>query len=244
MHPAWLNFIDEKRRDNLLRILEELSGLQDKNHLNFIIVGALPLLFAGYLKYKRYWDIDILFKDHMHLTEFIEKPKSNNLRIVDYDEALMVSKNISSFHTAWTFGHVWFNVDYILRQGFFEYHTHSIAQLKRFKDTINFNGGSHEIDLYIAHTWGIIVEKIFSPRLARDMESKIDTSVDLTHIIKVYNQEKDNMDFWKYTFEKAQLLQSKEAFKKAFLKILDALDELGYGDIQVSAKSLEILRAA
>ena len=244
MHPDWLNFIDEKRRDNLLRILEELSGLQDKNQLNFIIVGALPLLFAGYLKYKRYWDIDILFKDHMHLTEFIEKPKSNNLRIVDYDEALMVSKNISSFHTAWTFGHVWFNVDYILRRGFFEYHTHSIAQLKRFKDTINFNGGSYEIDLYIAHTWGIIVEKIFSPRLARDMESKIDTSVDLTHIIKVYNQEKDNMDFWKYTFEKAQLLQSKEAFKKAFLKILDALDELGYGDIQVSAKSLEILRAA
>ena len=75
------------------------------------------------------------------------------------------------------------------------------------------------------------------------MELKIDSSVDLRHIITVYNQEKDNMDFWKYTFEKAQLLQSKKAFKKKFLEILDTLDELGYGNIQVSAKSLEILRA-
>ena len=71
---------------------------------------------------------------------------------------------------------------------------------------------------------------------------KVDTSVDLRHIVAVYVQEKNNNDFWKYAFKKAKLLKGEEAFKIKFLRILDELPDFGYDDIEVSAKSREILR--
>ncbi|MGB3341997.1 MAG: DUF6036 family nucleotidyltransferase [bacterium] len=242
MYPDWLDHIDEKRRENLLQILEELSKLQNRDDLNFIIIGALSLLFNNYLKYKVYWDIDMLFKDKNQFTSFIEKPKSKSLKIVNLDDTLMIDKNISSYHTVWAFDHIWFNVDYILRQGFFEYYAHTITQLKPYKERIPFGNNCYEIELYIAHPWDIIVEKVFSPRTARDLELKVDTSVDLRHIVAVYVKEKNNHDFWKHAFEKAKLLQGEVAFKTKFLRILDELTDFGYGDIEVSAKSREILR--
>jgi hypothetical protein len=242
VYPNWLNHIDEKRRVNLLQILEELSHLQDKTDLDFIIIGALPLLFNNYLKYKVYWDIDLLFKNERRFTNFIEKPKSRGLRIVDLDDTLMIDKNISSYHTVWAFDHIWFNVDYILRPGFFHYYTDALAQAKPYKEKIQLANNSYNIELYIAHPWDIIVEKIFSPRTARDLELKVDTSVDLRHIVAVYVQEKNNVEFWEYAFKKAELLQGEATFKATFLKILDELSEFGYCDIEVTDKSLDILR--
>jgi len=241
VYPDWLDHIDEKRRRNLLQILEELSKLQDQANLDFIIIGALSLLFNNYLKYKVYWDIDILFKDNDRLTNFIEKRKSKSLKIVDLDDTLMINKNISSYHTVWAFDHIWFNVDYILRPGFFEYYTNAIAQQQPYRAKIQLGDDCFNIELYIAHPWDIIVEKIFSPRTARDLELKVDTSVDLRHIVAVYIQEKNNPVFWEYVFKKAALLQGEAAFKTKFLKILDELTEFGYGDTEISAKSRKIL---
>lgn len=241
MLPNWLDHIDDKRRENLLQILVELSKLQNKDDLDFIIVGALPLLFRNYLKYKVYWDIDILFKDDLHLKAFMEKEKSPNLKIVNLDDALMINKNISSLHTVWAFDNIWFNVDYILRPGFYEYHTADFAQQKQYKERIRLNDEQYEIELYIAHPWDIIVEKVFSPRLDRDFELKVDTSIDLRHIVAVYIQEKNNPDFWQYTLKKAKLLAGEKAFKDKFLKILDSLPEFGYGDTKISAVSRQIL---
>lgn len=42
--PEWLNYVDEKRRLNFIKVLVEISKLQDKNDLNFILIGALTLL--------------------------------------------------------------------------------------------------------------------------------------------------------------------------------------------------------
>lgn len=242
MLPEWLKYVDEKRRKNLLRILEELSELQNKDNLNFIIIGALPLLIRGYLKYKRCWDIDILFKSGKNLKEFIKNPKSKSLKIVDYDDILMVSDNITSFHTTWGFDRNWFNVDYILREGFFEFYTQNIDTLRPYTESIKMDNRSYQINLYIAHPWDIIVEKIFSPRTERDIELKVDTSVDIRHIFVIYDREKDNTQFWHYISEKAKLLKSKKEFKEKLLNILSSAEELGYCDLEISPDTIKIIR--
>lgn len=242
MQPDWLNYVDEKRRKNLLQILEELSKFQNKENLNFIIIGALALLIRGYLKYKRYWDIDILFKSEKKLKEFIKNPKSKSLKIVDYDDTLMVNKNITSFHTAWAFDRKWFNVDYILRKRFFEFYTHNINTLKPYRESVKMDNGNFQIDLYIAHAWDIIVEKIFSPRTERDIQLKIDASVDIRHIFVVYDREKHNTEFWFSVLKKAKLLGGKKEFKAKLLNILLSAEELGYRGLEITPDSIKILK--
>ncbi len=242
MYPDWLNYIDHRRRLNMLRTLQELSVLQDKMNPNFIVIGALPLLINGYLKYKAFWDIDLLFRDDKHLKEFTKKQKSKILKIVNFDDELMVSKNISSLHTTWTFNHVWLNVDYILRKGFFEFYTHDINALNPYAATITIDNESFRINLYIARPWDIITEKIVSPRTTRDIDLKIDTSVDIRHIFAVYKKEKNNALFWNYILEKAKLLRDEREFKKKFLNILFSAEELGFKDLEISPDTITILK--
>lgn len=242
MLPEWLKYVDEKRRKNLLRILEELSELQNKDNLNFIIIGALSLLIRGYLNYRVYWDVDILFKNNNGLQQFINTPKSKDLKIADYDDALTGNKNILSFHTAWGFDRNWFNVDYILREGFFEFYTQDIDTLRPYEESIKIDDRSYQVNLYIAHPWDIITEKISSPRTERDIELKVDTSVDIRHIFVIYDREKDNTQFWHYIFEKAKLLKSEKEFKAKLLNILLSAKKLGYCDLEISPDTIKILR--
>ncbi len=242
MYPDWLNYIDKKRRRNLLQILQALSSLQDKDNLNFIIIGALSLLVRGYLNYMVYWDVDLLFKDDKYLIEFIKKTKTKTLKIVEYDDAFMMSRNITSLHTAWAFNHVWVNVDYILRKGFFEFYTDDIDTLSPYTESIKLDNARFEICLYMAHSWDIITEKVISPRTARDVELKIDTSVDIRHIFAVYQKEKTNEKFWHYILEKAKLLCDEREFKAKFLKILSSAKDLGYSDLEISPHIQTLLR--
>jgi hypothetical protein len=242
VYPDWLNHVDEKRQRNLIEILQYLSRLQDQKDLDFIIIGALPLLVRGYLAYTVYWDIDLLFKDDNGIREFMQKPKKKTLRIVEYDDALMVSRNITSFHTAWAFNRIWFNVDYIVRKGFFEFYTQNIDKSMLYTDSVLLDNTSFEIGLYMAHPWDIITEKVVSPRTSRDVELRIDTSVDIRHIFAVYKQEKNNMEFWQYIFEKTKSLCCEGDFKKTFLGILSAATELGYGDVEISPDLLKMLK--
>ncbi len=244
MYPAWLNHVDEKRQRNLIEILQYLSKLQDKENLDFIIIGALPLLVRGYLAYTVYWDIDLLFKDDNGIREFMQKPKKKTLRIVEYDDALMVSRNITSFHTAWAFNRIWVNVDYIARKGFFEFYTQNIGTSMLYTDSLLLDNTSFEICLYMAHPWDIITEKVVSPRTSRDVELKIDTSVDIRHIFAVYKKEKNNMEFWQYIFRKTKSLCCENDFKKTFLRILSSTTELGYGDVEISPDSIKLLKGS
>lgn len=230
----WLNFVDARRRDNLVSILQELSNLQDKNDLNFIIIGALPLLISGYLKYVVYWDVDLLFKDLNRLKEFINESKSTSLKIVNYDEDLMDSENITSFHTAWAFDKSWFNVDYILRKGLYEFYADNIQELKPYTQSLKIVNTDFSINIYLAHPWDIIVEKIFSPRTEKEMNLKIDMSVDIRHIYVVYKQDGTNQSFWHYVLKKAERFQRLAEFKEKFLNLLKIAKELGYDDIEIS----------
>ncbi len=229
--PEWLNFIDEKRRVNFVKVVAEISQLQDKKDLNFIIIGALSLLMQGYLKYTAYWDIDLLFRNAQRLKEFINHPKPQNLRIINYDDELMISEKITSFHTAWSFTKTWFNVDYILREGVFEFYTENLSNLKPYTTIVELKDGKFPIDLYLAHPWDLFVEKVLSPRVVKDIELKVDMSVDIRHIYIIYNQEYEKQDFWEHIIKKIKRINKEIEFKTKLFTILNLSEELGYGQI-------------
>ena len=99
MYPDWLNHVDGKRQRNLVQILQYLSRLQDKENLDFIIIGALPLLVRGYLAYTVYWDIDLLFEDDKGIREFMHKPKKKTLRIFKSRQYRLFSIMFDNRHT-------------------------------------------------------------------------------------------------------------------------------------------------
>jgi hypothetical protein len=242
VNPEWLDFVDARRRRSLLAILVELSRLQRKENLNFVLIGALPLLLSGYLRYTALWDIDLLFSNKDELEKFTKHPKSERLRIVDYDEAMMVSENIASFHSAWTFDKNWFNVDYILQDDLFEFFSTDLTSSKPFHQMVLWQEIQSEIVLYQAHPWDIIVTKIVSPRAIRDLSLRVDMSIDIRHIFATYELEKDNPLFWQHITSRAQFFCSLTVFKRRFLELLMAAHELGYEDLEISPTAAQELK--
>ena len=242
MKPEWLDFVDARRRKSLLAILVELSRLQRKEDVNFVLIGALPLLLCGYLRYTALWDIDLLFSNKDELGEFTTRPKSKRLRIVDYDDVMMVSENIASFHSAWTFDKNWFNVDYILQDDLFEFFTTDLTKSNPFHQMVLWQEIQFEIVLYQAHPWDIIVTKIISPRAIRDLSLRVDMSIDIRHIFATYESEKDNPLFWQHIMSRAQFFCPLPVFKHRFLELLMAAHELGYEDLEISSNALQELK--
>jgi hypothetical protein len=239
--PNWLDFVDVRSRFSLLEILVELSRLRRKKNVDFVVIGALPLLINGYLQYTALWDIDLLFRDEEEMKEFTNRPKSKMLRIVDYDDALMVSENIASFHSAWTFDKNWFNVDYILQNELFEFYANDITHSAPFNSIMKWKGTAYEISLYMAHPWDIIVDKIISPRTERDISLRVDTSIDIRHIFAIYRFEKDNNAFWRHVTTRARFFCPMPVFKKKFLDLIRKAHELGYEDIKISSTTAQAL---
>jgi hypothetical protein len=244
VNPKWLDFVDERRRFSLLQILDEISRLQKKQHPDFIIIGALPLLLYDYLQYTALWDVDLLFRSEERLKEFVNSSKSKNLKIVDYDDELMVSAHITSFHSAWAFAKTWFNVDYILCDDLFRFYTEDITNLMSYEQLMKLHETDFKISLYLAHPWDIIVSKIVSPRTERDISLGVDTSIDIRHIYAVYNKEKNNLDFWQRIISRAQFLCGEQVFKVRFLELLRAAPVLGYDDLGISPVGQQTLGAS
>jgi hypothetical protein len=241
VNPKWLDFVDERRRLSLLRILAEVSQLQEKPHPDFIIIGALPLLMHDYLQYTALWDVDLLFRAEETLKEFAASSKSEKLRIVDYDDELMVSAHITSFHSAWAYGKIWFNVDYILSDNLFKFYTKDTTYLTSYEEHMKLGESDFEIALYLAHPWDIIASKIVSPRTERDISLGVDTSIDVRHIFAVYKKEHNNPDFWRRIISRAQSLCTEQEFKTRFLALLRAASTLGYDDLEISEVAHQML---
>lgn len=234
MNQTWLDYVSEKRRKTLLSILQELSHLQQKDELNFIIIGALPLLINGYLHYRVYWDVDLLFKDTSTLGAFTVKPKSRGLRIVNYDETLIQNKNIASQHTAWSFNKTWVNVDYIVKdRKHFEFYCADKSALNLYQTSFRLNNKVYSITLYLANPWDIMIDKLLSPRTAQDIKLKVALSVDIRHILAIYTRDKDNEHFWHYLFEKTQKIGCQKLIKEYLIKVLIIAPELGYECIAI-----------
>jgi len=240
--PTWLTFVDERRRFSLLNILAALSGLQDKQEPDFILIGALPLLISDYLHYTALWDIDLLFRSERDLMEFVKKPKTEGLRVINYDDELVINENIASFHSAWTFDKNWFNVDYILQNDLFQFFAAERTHSAPFHQVVDWQDINLEILLFQAHPWDIIVSKIVSPRAVRDIALRVDMSIDIRHIFATYQVEKDNVDFWQHITSRAQFFCGVPAFKRRFLELLETAPELGYQDIEISPTATQALK--
>lgn len=196
----------------------------------------------NYLRYTVYWDVDVLFKNRKALETFINLPKPKHLRIVDYDDSLMINKNIASLHTAWSFDHVWFNVDYILRKEIYEFYTHNAQRLQPHTECVTSNDTIFDISILMAHPWDIIIEKVVSPRTQKDIERTVDTSIDIRHIFAVCEMEKKNRAFWQYLFENAHYLCDESVFRGKLLQILSSAVELGYSGIEIPNDIMTRLR--
>lgn len=197
-----------------------------------------------YLQYTALWDVDLLFRDETKLKEFADASKSPKLRIVDYDDELMVSEHITSFHSAWAFGKTWFNVDYILRDDLFNFHTADITHLMCYERRMRINEIDLDLSLYLAHPWDIIVSKVVSPRTVRDISLGVDTSIDVRHIFAVYKKEENNLDFWQRVISRAQFFCDQRVFKTKFLELLRAASALGYDDLKISPIAQQMLGAS
>lgn len=191
----------------------------------------MSLLMQGYLKYTAWWDLDLLFRDEKSLYDFIDLPKSPDLRIVHYDEALMVGRSIRSFHTAWSFDRGWFNVDYLLRDNFFHHHYTTLKKRGPLRGRVELGDG-REIHwfLFLAHPWDVFVEKLITSRFSGELDRRDSMGVDLRHIMIILNGNFGNPVFWKHTAAKASQLRNKGLFKKNLTELASNISELGYGD--------------
>ncbi|HEX7320846.1 MAG TPA: hypothetical protein VF399_10885 [bacterium] len=224
----------------MVQILQELSWLQEFPDLNFIIIGALSLLIQGYLHYVVLWDIDLLFKNINQLKNFMDKPKTPSLKIFNIDNELVNNETISSLHTVWSFGKTWFNVDYILKKSIFQHYTKNTV-LKQHQETMTIQNQLCSINLCLAHPWDVVIDKILSPRTGKELELKVDMSVDIRHIYSVYNKEQDNHVFWEYIMEKSSAIRKRKALKSRLKAILSIAQEIGYNDVAFSPLALKYL---
>jgi len=233
INTPWYFWVDEKRRHNLLRVLEELSRVQNKPNPQFILIGALALLIRGILQYMVQWDIDLLFRNEEALSGFIAVEKSRDARIVHYDEHLMKGVEIASLHTAWSFDGTWFNVDYILKARTFQLYHSTVCNEGPFEECVNYEGSNYRLNLFMAHPWDIFIEKILSPRFQRELESRDWMSVDIRHVVTMLERDKGNDDFWQTTQAKIEHLGKKSVFKSHLLALLSSLPELGYRSVDM-----------
>jgi hypothetical protein len=241
MCTDWLGHVEPSVQHNILLVLQTLSRLQDHNDPLFIIIGALPLLIRGYLHYRAFWDVDLLFPHRSTIGQFIAQPKGPSVKIIHYDDNIVNNNNISSLHTAWRFTKVWTNVDYIYRPNLYTYYTNTSADLRRFMSTFSIDNKTYTIDLSMAYPWDIFIEKVLSPRTKRDVELLVDMSVDLKHIFAIYTAEQNNKRFYEYILNKVTQLTSTQTFTALLNRILCTAPRLGYNNISISQTARDLL---
>ncbi len=229
----WYEHVIPRGRHNLLNILVELSRLFEQKGESFIIIGAFSLLIRGVLTYTVLWDLDLLFKDRESMDKFIEAPKSPEVEIEHLDEELMVGKTISSLHTAWRFTANWFNVDYILLPGDFDFYRANPEEEITLKSEVTFEGKSYRLNLPVATPWDMIVKKLLSPRFERELESRDSLSVDVRHVFHLLSKYGDAPAFWERVAKKAAYLKQSHQVKGNLLRFFSLKDEIGYGQMNL-----------
>jgi hypothetical protein len=229
----WYCYINEKYRLTMLLILEELSRLR-RIQKSFMLVGGLSLLLWGRLKHQVLWDIDLLFRDKFAILKFLALPKGPEFDVVSMEDGFADSETIISFHTAWTLGSQWINLDYLSRGNWYYFHKTTIDRQGDFEETVKIEGREIHIKLPTAYPWDMFIEKALSPRLENDLSSANDLSYDLRHVFILYEQEKENPQFWSYIRGKAKEFSRLPDLKQRLLWIFGQRESLGYGHIVVT----------
>jgi len=231
----WVSCIDNKRTVNLLLILEELTRLLDKSKNPFVIIGAMSLLLQGYIRgYRVLWDIDLLFKNIDAIMDLTMTEKSKRLRIVEMDSSIVQNKTIGSLHTVWSFDKTWFNVDYIVKTGLFDFYN----PLKRGNqayhiETVRFQNKDYYIKLLLADVSDIFVEKMTFPRMQKQLQQKDDFGIDIRHCLYILSTLGKKNRFWKRVRESSLEINLTAALKRNLLHLVRIKNELGYEETKL-----------
>ncbi len=231
-HEHWLSYIDGKRRKNLVLILQELSRLLNTDNPQFVIIGAMSLLMQGAIRgYKVLWDVDLLFKNANAILDFIAGKKTENLRIVQMENEIVQNKNIGSIHTLWSFDKTWFNVDYIIKGGLFDFYNPLKRKNHPFHtEMVQFENRDYRIELLLADFTDIFIEKMVFPRMQKQLDQKDDLGVDIRHCLYMLHNFGKKDWFWEKIKATSMDTNNRDMLKQNLIRLIEIKDELGYSD--------------
>jgi len=231
-NTPWYCYIQARYRLPMLLILEELSRLRELQD-NFVLVGGLSLLMWGRLKHQVLWDVDLLFRDKFSIFKFLALAKDPKFDVVSMDEDFSDSETIVSFHTSWGFQARWVNVDYLTRSKWYYFHKDTIDQRGDFEEEVELEGRKIHIKLPVAYPWDLFIEKSLSPRLEQDLSTSNDLSYDLRHVFILFEQERENPEFWSYIRKKTERFDRLSELKERLLSIFQQRERIGYGHVEI-----------
>jgi hypothetical protein len=233
-HTHWLTCIDQKRRKNLLLILQEISSLVNKEEPDFVIIGAMALLMQGFIGgYKVLWDVDLLFRDAACIEAFRKTKKSPEARIVELDEEIVKNKNIGSLHSVWSFNKTWFNVDYIIKGDLYHFYNPKERWKKPYQETVAYENEIYSIELHLAHPLDIFTEKMLSPRMEKELQTSDDLGVDIRHCFYMLQEFGHQEWFWKGIKKGARKIGKEAQLQKHLTMLVNMKNQLGYGDVEL-----------
>ncbi|MDH7499489.1 MAG: hypothetical protein QHH30_03800 [candidate division NC10 bacterium] len=236
----WYSYIQGRYRLPMLLVLEEISRLR-KLQDTFVVAGGLSLLMWGRLKHQVLWDVDLLFRDKFSIFKFLSLAKDPKLDIVSLDAGFSDSETIISFHTSWGFQARWINVDYLTRSKWYYFHKETIDQRGDFEEEIELEGRKIHIKLPVAYPWDMFIEKSLSPRLEQDLSTSNDLSYDLRHVFILFEQERENPEFWSYLRQKAERFSLLSELKERLLLIFRERERVGYGQVQIEDSLIRLI---
>lgn len=225
----WTDRLGEKRRADLLLVLNEISRLRAHGAPEFVVIGAIPLLVRGYLEYRALWDVDLLFRDENAISAFASLPKDAGLRVVDYAGDCLRSHGITSYLTTWKFQRAWINVDLIARGALFEFFRSGSSP--PWIETFDLGDRHLTIELPCAAAWDIFVDKVLSPRMRRDIEAQASISVDLRHVAIICQRDGGDRRFWEHVVGQSRRLGREPEFLAMMRSIIRHAARVGYANL-------------
>jgi len=235
----WYRFVSKNRRQALLEILAEISRLYQVYRCKFILVGACSLLIRGCLKYKAWWDVDLLFRSPEDISHFQHLPVTEQLQVFPVDHQLQDYGDVSSWQNMWGSQNVWYRVDLIHRPRYYLFHLSAPSGDIFYHDTIYYQGKIYHINLPVAHPWNMFVDKLLSPRLAFELETGGAYSIDIRHLFILYSLYRREDYFWDYVVGNSSKLGALDEFKKNLKILFQKKDEFGYQDIKINPEDLK-----
>ncbi len=245
----WYEYISHKVNRTYLAVLHFLSVTKAP----LVEVGSGALLARGYYRKNYWWDIDLLFPDVASLETFINDINDANFfRIEHVDQEIQETPELYSFHTLWSYNSGegkssgWVNVDLIVRRDFdwYCFHRRALEKYGKFSQEIELDGETFFINLFMAHPWGIFVEKVFSPRLMRELTTENVLSYDGRDIFTILERDGTTPDFTSFILE---VLNNRWVdavqFRSRFMQIINHRDWLGYGYVRLPKAFLKSLQS-
>lgn len=244
----WHEYIDRKVRLTYLAVLGYIS----EKGLPAVVVGSAALLARGYYQKNYWWDIDLLFPHVDSLKEFnAGLADAPDFLIEHVEEELQSTPELFSLHTLWSYkkggkrAGGWVNVDLIVRRDFdwHTFHRRVIERYGKFTQRVERDDEVFSLNLFMAHPWGIFVEKIFSPRVMKEMVTEDNYSYDARDIFTLLERDGTDPEFVSYLSEVlAREWVDPTEFRKRFMLIVRRKGRLGYGYVHIPSGVLNCLR--